>query len=85
MNEAYFTRDGVFNHHNAHLWAGENPYGMSSHVAQQRFSMHVWAGMVGDLLVEANFLPAFLIFAEYFISLQELYATTCQTPYVVLT
>lgn len=71
-DEAYFTRDGVFNHHNMHLWSDENPQGMRPHAAQHRFSVNVWAGIVGDFLVGPYLLPAPLTSRDYLIFLQEM-------------
>lgn len=50
-DEASFTREGTFNPHNAHLWALENPHGTRTRAAQSRFSVNVWAGIVGDHLI----------------------------------
>ncbi|GFV40804.1 uncharacterized protein TNCV_2590511 [Trichonephila clavipes] len=42
-----FTREGIFNTHNDHIWAVENPHA-NDVVAQIRFSVNVWAGIMGD-------------------------------------
>jgi hypothetical protein len=39
-----FTHEGVFNVHNNHLWSRANP-----HVT--RFSINVWAGVMGDIIL----------------------------------
>ncbi|GFR16292.1 hypothetical protein TNCT_460711 [Trichonephila clavata] len=70
--EAYFTRDGAFNHHNEHLLAVENPHAMRSHGVQNRFSVQFWDGVVGDLLVQQSLVPAPLTSSDYFIFLQKL-------------
>lgn len=70
-DESYFTRDGVFNQHNAHLWALENPHGVRPHDAQHRFAVNVWAGLVGDCLVGPYLLPTPLTSANYLIFLEE--------------
>lgn len=48
-DEATFTRSGITNHRNAHVWAVEN-----SHVVwptfQHQFSVNVCAGMIDDLV-----------------------------------
>ena len=74
MVEGYFTRDGVIliNHHKAHLWADGNLSCMRSHAAQRRFSLHAWAGMVGNLLAGSYLLPAPLIFTNFLVILQKL-------------
>ena len=32
-DEAYFTREGMFNYHNIYLWVGENPHGIRPYTA----------------------------------------------------
>jgi len=47
-DEATFTREGVFNNNNNHQWSYENPHATHTHGHQQRFSVNLWAGIVGD-------------------------------------
>lgn len=54
-DEAGFTRDGVINSHNLHLWADENPHGIVETKNQRRFCVNVWAGIVGNNLVGPYF------------------------------
>jgi hypothetical protein len=56
-DESTFTRDGIFNMHNHHYWAIENPHVIRRRAFQQRFSVNVWAGIMGDQLVGPYFLP----------------------------
>lgn len=56
-DEAGFTRDGIINFHNNHLWADENPHGIIQSRHQQRFSINVWAGIIGDYLIGPVVLP----------------------------
>jgi hypothetical protein len=51
-DEAGFTRDGVMNLHNLHVWAEENSHPTRSSSFQHRFSVNVWAGIVDDHLIE---------------------------------
>lgn len=44
-DEATFTRSGVNNFCNTHLWATENPHAVRRTNFQQRFSLNVWAGI----------------------------------------
>ena len=44
-NEANFTRDSVFNTHNLHVWAHQNPHGTRSAAVQQRFAVNEWTGL----------------------------------------
>lgn len=47
-DEASFNRDGIINFHNQHLWAEENPYGTIQSKHQHKFTVNVWASVVGD-------------------------------------
>ncbi|KAJ4444666.1 hypothetical protein ANN_06463 [Periplaneta americana] len=49
--EAQFTRDGIANFHNQHVWAYENPRATVPFHHQVRFSLNMWAGIIGDRLV----------------------------------
>lgn len=57
-DEAIFTRDGINNFHNQHLWAVEHPHAVIESRNQQQFSLNVWAGIVADCLIGPVFLPA---------------------------
>jgi hypothetical protein len=48
MDEAYFTRDGIQNVHNRHVFADENPYAIVSSHHQQWLSINIWAPIFGD-------------------------------------
>jgi hypothetical protein len=50
-NEATFTRDGIKNLHNQHVWVDINPHATIQSSHQQRFSINIWAGTVGDCLL----------------------------------
>jgi len=56
-DEAGFTRDGIFNFHNTHQWADENPHAIVESRHQQRFSLNVWLGILGDRLIGPVVLP----------------------------
>ncbi|KAJ4433027.1 hypothetical protein ANN_15284 [Periplaneta americana] len=47
-DEAQFTRDGVTHFHNQHVWAYENPRASVPSHHQVRFSLNMWAGIIGD-------------------------------------
>ena len=64
-DEATFTRSGIFNFHNAHIWSVENPHAVVETSHQRRFSINVWAGVVRDQLVGPVFLPNRLTGNEY--------------------
>lgn len=69
-DESTFTRNGATNMHNIHIWAHENPRGVLRANFQHRFSVNVWAGMCGNLLIGPVFLPNRLNGHEYLIFLQ---------------
>lgn len=50
-DEAGFTRNGMFNYRNEHVWSHENPHAIVQFRHQHQFSVNVWAGIVGDCLV----------------------------------
>ncbi|KAJ4450283.1 hypothetical protein ANN_01703 [Periplaneta americana] len=50
-DEAQFTRDGITNFHNQHVWAYENPRATVPCHHQVRFSLNMWTGIIGDRLV----------------------------------
>lgn len=70
-DEAAFTRDGIVNFHNTHVWAYENPHAILQARNQHRFSINVWAGIVGDHLIGPIILPNRLTGAAYLTFLQD--------------
>jgi hypothetical protein len=56
-DEAAFARNGIINFHNNHVWAEENPHAVVQSRHQQQFSINVWAGIIGDVLVGPHVLP----------------------------
>lgn len=64
-DEAKFTREGVFNHQNMHEWSYSNPHNVSQHSHQVRFSVNVWAGIIGNHLIGPHILPDNLTGAVY--------------------
>ncbi|KAJ4432828.1 hypothetical protein ANN_21467 [Periplaneta americana] len=49
-DEAQFTQDGITNFHNQHVWAYENPRATVPSHHQVRFSLNMWACIIGDRL-----------------------------------
>jgi hypothetical protein len=47
--ECSFSREGMYNTHNWHLWADENPNIIRG--SQEKFSTNVCAGIIDDRLV----------------------------------
>lgn len=56
-DESCFSRDGVFNYHNAHYWADANPRLIREGRFQHRFSVNVWAGIINNELIGPHILP----------------------------
>lgn len=50
-DECIFTREGVFNTHNEHSWAAENPRCVKQTNVQYKFKINVWAGIIGNHLI----------------------------------
>lgn len=69
-DEAGFTRNGVFNFHNTHVWADENPHAIMESRHQVRFSLNIWIGILGDNLLGPVVLPNRLTGAGYLNFLQ---------------
>ncbi|GFQ86945.1 DUF4817 domain-containing protein [Trichonephila clavata] len=60
-DEACFTRDGVFNHHNSHMWSQVNPHKIRPQKRQERWCLNVWAVILGDRLLEPYLDCCFLL------------------------
>lgn len=56
-DEAQFTRDGVFNSRNSHVWAEENPHAIRESRSQKKFSINVWCGEFNGHLIGPYVLP----------------------------
>ncbi|KAL4126443.1 hypothetical protein QTP88_010665 [Uroleucon formosanum] len=50
-DESTFTREGVFNVHNRHYYVQENPHLVCQQRFQRRFSINVWMGVIGGVLI----------------------------------
>lgn len=49
-DESRFTNCGVYNKHNTHHWAVENPHEVAERRLQTRFGSNVWCGVIGNLI-----------------------------------
>lgn len=56
-DEATFTRNGIHNFRNTHVWDIENPHAVRRTNFQERFSLNVWAGIVNGMLIGPFILP----------------------------
>jgi len=54
-DEATFMNSGHVNRHNMHYWAVENPHWMRSIPFQHRWSLTVWCGIIGNLVIGPYF------------------------------
>lgn len=50
-DESLFTREGIFNIHNYHVWANENPHVTMPRNFQRRFKINLWAGIFNNRIV----------------------------------
>lgn len=64
-DEANFSRHGIMNFHNNHLWSEENPHAIREMHFQEQFSVNVWAGIINNYLIGPFFLPVRLNGASY--------------------
>ena len=64
-DESTFTRDGVFNTHNSHHWADQNPHVFREYGHQRKFSVNVWLGIVNHRIIGPIYLPERLNANEY--------------------
>lgn len=70
-DETSFTREGIFNFKNNHVWGQENPHGTIQRHHQVRFSVNVWAGIINDTLIGPYILPNRLNGQTYLVFLQD--------------
>ncbi|GFU10657.1 uncharacterized protein TNCV_1773271 [Trichonephila clavipes] len=57
-DECSFSREGIFNTHNAHNWKYTNSHAILPHSYLRRFSLNVWAGIFHNHLIEPYFLQS---------------------------
>lgn len=56
-DESMFTRNGMWNRRNSHIWAHTNPYVMQQTAHQNPWALNVWAGMYKSQILGPVFLP----------------------------
>lgn len=56
-DEASFTREGIFNFHNNHFYAVENPHVFREIHFQRKIRVNVWGGVIGNNIIGPIFLP----------------------------
>lgn len=70
-DEAFFTRRGITNVHNEHVYADENPHAIKVKHFQHEFGINVWMGVINNLLVGPFELPNRLNSNEYLAFLRD--------------
>ncbi|KAJ4433088.1 hypothetical protein ANN_15345 [Periplaneta americana] len=70
LDEAIFTRNGIFNRHSQHVWAYQNPNTTEEINSQHQFSFNTWMGVIGNILQGPCELPTRLTDAGYLSFLQ---------------
>ena len=56
-DESIFTRDGINNFHNNHVWSLENPHAVRVRNFQHRLSINIWCGIFEGRLLPLLVLP----------------------------
>ncbi|CAG9796493.1 unnamed protein product [Diatraea saccharalis] len=64
-DESTFTRNGMWNRRNSHLWSETNPRATQETGHQTRWSVNVWAGVFNNVIFGPVFLPQRLDGAGY--------------------
>lgn len=57
-DESRFERTGIFNIHNYHIWAMENPHAARDSTFQHRFSVNMWSGILNGEIIGPFELPS---------------------------
>jgi hypothetical protein len=70
-DEATFTREGIVNMHNLHVWSQINPQVTRESRHQVRFSVNIWAGIIDNHLIGPYILPPRLTGRIYWTFLNE--------------
>lgn len=70
-DESSFTREGIFNLRNNHVWAQLNPNAIVQRGHQVRFSINVWVGILNDTLLGPYILPNRLSAQSYIVFLRD--------------
>lgn len=64
-DESMFTRNGMWNRRNSHIWAHTNPFETRETGHQTRWSINVWAGIYNNTILGPVFLPERMNGARY--------------------
>jgi hypothetical protein len=59
-DEPTFTRDGINNTRNSHIWAHRNPWNVTVHSYQYTYSVKVWCGLQHIYLIGPHFFKSHL-------------------------
>lgn len=55
-DECNFTPDGMYNHKNYVTWSDMNPYLIAQRRTQFRWTINVWAGIIGNVIVSISYI-----------------------------
>ncbi len=69
-DESLFMQDGIFNLHNEHLWAEDNPHVAVETKSQHRFTVYFWCVILGNSLICPHFFHVTQNAQRYFRFLQ---------------
>ena len=78
-DEFTFTRNGILNLRNMHVWADENPHAQVVQSHQHRFSINIWAGIIADHIIGPHLLPNRLTGEIYLTFLRDTLPTLLDT------
>ncbi|KAJ8910642.1 hypothetical protein NQ315_012510 [Exocentrus adspersus] len=56
-DEATFTRRGIFNYRNKHVWDTENPHAVTARHFQHKFKVNIWCGIIDNYFLGPYELP----------------------------
>ncbi|XP_054014765.1 uncharacterized protein LOC128895847 [Hylaeus anthracinus] len=70
-DESTFTRDFAINRRNIHWWSSTNPHLIQENHFQRKWTINVWAGIIGSYIIGPYFLPNKLNGAVYLQFLRE--------------
>jgi hypothetical protein len=70
-DECTFTKDGIFDSRNSHVWDQENPNLKHIRSHQHRFAINVWSGIIDDHRIGPHLLPLQLTGDIYLTFLRE--------------
>lgn len=71
-DEASFSRDGILNSRNRHVWEYDNPHAIFVKGHQEKFSVNVWAGILNGRIIGPYILPNRLNSRTYLVFIRDI-------------